>query len=101
MSGSASCRAPPPARASAWRSRASIGSAPDLVGSIFPAEALHATGGIHQLLLAGVIRVASGADFDVDHGNRGPRHEGASTGALHRGTLIGGVNTGLHSTSPC
>ena len=33
---------------------------------VFPAEALHAAGGIQQLLLAGKERMAIGADFYVD-----------------------------------
>jgi hypothetical protein len=33
---------------------------------ILPAEALHASGGIHQLLLAGKERVAIRADFQVN-----------------------------------
>ena len=33
---------------------------------VLAAEALDATGGVHQLLLAGKERVAGGADFHVD-----------------------------------
>ena len=33
---------------------------------IFPAEALHASGGVNQLLLAGKERMAVRADFQID-----------------------------------
>src|SRR5204862_4963227 len=68
-----------------------------LLRPVFLAEALHAPGRIHQLLLAGEVRVALGADFDVNHGHRGARHEAVAAGALHGRSVVGGVDSGFHS----
>src|SRR5256885_7728830 len=73
-------------------------SAWSLVRGVSLAEPLHAPGRIQELLLPGVVRVTLGADFDVDHGYRGPRHEAVSAGALDLGAPVGGVNPGFHCT---
>src|SRR5436309_186711 len=69
-----------------------------LLGPVFLAETLHPPGRIHQLLLAGEIRVALGADLDMNHGHGGARDEVVAARALHGGPLIGGVNPGFHCT---
>src|SRR6185295_9368501 len=68
-------------------------------GRVLLAEPLHTPGGVHQLLLPREVRVAAGADFDVDRGHGGPRHEVIAAGALDRGALISGVNPGFHSSA--
>jgi hypothetical protein len=60
------------------------------------AEALDASGGVDQLLLAGEERVAGGADFDDDVALvRGTRLEDVSAGALHIDVFVGGMNSSL------
>src|SRR5579863_7192778 len=70
---------------------------------IFLSEALDATSGVDQLLLAGEERVAVGADFDfksvaLDGGTGG---EIVAAGAVHRDGVIVGVNTGFHEAPVC
>src|SRR3989441_9113309 len=74
------------------------GSASGLLRPVLPAEPFHAPGGIHELLLPGVVRMAAGADLDVDHGRRRARDEAVAARALHRGALIGRMNPGFHCT---
>src|ERR1700694_572895 len=99
VSGSANCRATSSARASAWRSRASTGSA--RLGCVLLAEPLHPSGGVHELLLSREEGMAGGADFDVDDGRRRARDEAIAARALHAGPLIFGVNSGFHCSHPC
>src|SRR6266568_817809 len=75
-------------------------SAGGLVGPVFLAEPLHPPGRIHQLLPAGEVRGALGADFDVNHGHRRARHEAVAARALHGGPLIRGVNPGFQAPHP-
>src|SRR5213593_2079918 len=58
------------------------------LGSVLLAEALHAAGGIEQLLLAGEEGMATGAHFDVDYRRRRARDKAVPTRALHRRPLI-------------
>ena len=63
---------------------------------VFAVEFLHASGGIHYLLLAGVIRVANVADINLQFALCGARLEGVSTGATHCHRLVFGVNSLFH-----
>ena len=76
------------------------GSAGRLVRPVFLTEPLHTAGRVDQLLLAGEERVALGADFDVDHGDRGARDEAVAARALHGCSLIGRMNPGFHCSHP-
>src|SRR3954471_16305069 len=60
-------------------------------------EALDATARIDQLLLAGVERMAVGADLHVHVALRGTRHELVPAGAAHGGLCVFGMDLGLHS----
>src|SRR5215831_16930697 len=100
VSGSASSRATSSARASAWRSRASTSSARGLLRAVLLAEALHAAGGVDELLLTRVVRMATSADLDVDRGGRRARFERIAAGALHRYPAVVGMNSRLHSAHP-
>src|SRR5256885_2248412 len=59
-------------------------------------EALDATAGVDQLLLAGVERMARGADLDVQLGLRGTRRERVPAAAVHGREHILGMDSGLH-----
>src|SRR5439155_25110737 len=99
MAGSASSRATSSARASAWRSRVSTGSA--CFGAVLLAEPLHAAGRVEQLLLAREVGMAAGADFDVNHGRGRARDKRVTACALDGCPLVFGVNPGFHCTHPC
>ena len=60
------------------------------------AEALDPAGGIHQTLLAGEERVASGTDVRVDLGLRGASLESIPARALDRRGGVLGMNVGFH-----
>jgi len=60
------------------------------------AEALDAAGGIHQTLLAGEERVASGTDVSVDLGLRGASLERIPARALNRRGGVLGMDVGFH-----
>src|SRR5207237_701316 len=69
----------------------------DLFGAaVLGPEALDPAGGVHQAQLAREVRVALGADFQVDRLRRGPRDPAVAARADHRQGMIFGVNTGLH-----
>jgi hypothetical protein len=60
---------------------------------ILAAEALHATGGVDHLLLAGEKRVAVGTDFHVDVALMGGTSlKSVPTGALHTDGFVIGMN---------
>jgi len=64
---------------------------------VLAAEALHAPGGVHELLLAGKEWVAGGADFYADVALMG----GASdkrvpAGAMHAYLAVVGMDSGFH-----
>src|SRR5216117_1335380 len=99
VAGSASCRATSSARASAWRSRVSNGSA--RFGSVLLAEPLHAAGRIEQLLLAREEGMAGRADFYVNRGRGRARDKRVTACALDGCPLVFGVNPGFHCTHPC
>src|SRR5579864_666403 len=64
---------------------------------ILAAEALHAAGGVHQLLLAGEERMAVRADFYADIALMGrPGHEGIPAGAMHTDFVIRRVDSCFH-----
>lgn len=64
---------------------------------VLAAEALDASGGVHELLLAGEERVAIGADFDVYVALvGGPGHELVAAGAVHADLLVMRVDCCLH-----
>src|SRR4051812_44060196 len=60
------------------------------------AEALDASGAVHQLLLAREIRVAVGADLHVDVLAGGAGLPGVAAGAVHRDGLVVGMDVRLH-----
>src|SRR6266404_840937 len=66
-------------------------------------EALDATGGVNQLLLAGEEGMAVRADFHAQHvaldGRASLKRVAAS--AVHRNGMIVGVNTGFHEAPFC
>ncbi len=63
-------------------------------------ETLHAASRVDELILAGVERVALGADFHMDFLASGPHGERVSAAAVNSGfRIIGRVNIGLcHDT---
>src|SRR4051794_14811945 len=63
-------------------------------------EPLDASGRVHQLLLARVVRVAGRADLDVDVLAGRTGLPGVAAGAVHRDHLIIGMNIRLHG-APC
>src|SRR5947209_20419548 len=64
-------------------------------------EAVNATGGVNELLLAREERVALRADFDVDVVLlRRARCERAAAGAVDCGRVVVGMNSLLHFVSP-
>ena len=97
------CRPPPPAE-SAWRSLAPPRVTPWGPGrrlALVPApEPVDSAGGVHQTLLAGEVRMALGADFDVDRRGRRAGLERVPAGADGGQLAIGWVQIGLHLTTP-
>src|SRR6202035_2883349 len=64
---------------------------------VLAAEALHASGGIHQLLLAGKERMAGGADFNADVAFMSrPGNKGIAARAMHTNFVISGMNGCFH-----
>src|SRR6266576_1717702 len=64
---------------------------------ILAAEALHAAGGVHQLLLAREERMAIRADFYADIALMSrPGHKGIPAGAMHTDFVIRRVNSCFH-----
>src|SRR5271165_4942799 len=70
---------------------------------VFAAEAFHASGRIHQFLLAGEKRVAVRADFHVNIALMGgPGSKTVAAGAHDADFVVSGVNGCLHgSPNPC
>src|SRR4051794_35744541 len=64
-------------------------------------EALDATTRIDQLLLAGVKRMAVGADLHVHVALGGTRNELVPAGAAHGGLCVLGMDVGLHGPYQC
>src|SRR3954471_20280590 len=64
-------------------------------------EALHATTRVDQLLLAGVERMAVGADLHVHVALGGTRNELVPAGAAHGGLCVLGMDVGLHNSYQC
>jgi len=62
------------------------------------AEALDATRGVDQALLASEERMALGADVGMDLGLGGARLEGVAAGALHGGRVVLWMDAGLHGS---
>src|SRR5438477_2671872 len=68
--------------------------------SVLAAEALDASGGVHEFLLAGEKRVAIRADFHVDIAFvRGPGAECIAARAEHANFVVRGMNSCLHGIS--
>jgi hypothetical protein len=67
-----------------------------LFHSVFAFEALHPAGGIDQALLAGVKRMAPGANLNVQCGESRAGLEGVTTGASDYAAAILWVNLGFH-----
>src|SRR5271169_3368780 len=71
-----------------------------LILGILAAEALHASSGIHQLLLAGEERMAGRADFYADIAFVGrPRDKRIAARAMHTHFVISGMNGCFHMGS--
>src|SRR6267378_1846928 len=98
----------PPARGRLSRSRVSAGNL--LLGgcfgfsrvalSVLAPETLDAAGGIHELLLAGKERMASGADFHTDvalMGGAGDKR--VTTGAMNSDLVVAGMDGCFHVSS--
>src|SRR6185437_6418047 len=64
-----------------------------------PAEALDATSGVENALLARVEWMALRADIHLEDGLRAADGEGIATSARYRGLNILGVNSGFHGYS--
>src|SRR5258708_38768443 len=68
--------------------------------AVLAAEALHAAGGIHELLLAGEEGVATGTNFSVNlSAMGGTRSESAATRAHHPNFVVCRMNRCLHGLS--
>jgi hypothetical protein len=70
--------------------------------AVFLAEFLNAAGGVHDLLGAGVERVALGADFNVQrlaHGGAGCELVAAAT--VYGDFLVFRMDIGFHFSFPC
>jgi len=66
---------------------------------VLAAEALDATGGVHELLFAGEEGVAGGADFDADVALvGGTGHKCVAAGAVHAGFVVSRMDGWLHGT---
>jgi hypothetical protein len=69
--------------------------------AVLLAEFLDPAGGVHDLLLAGVERVAGGTDFHVQglfHGGAGG--EAVAAAARHVDFVVLGMNAGFHDLLP-
>ena len=78
------------------RSLSSVGS---LLDAVLLVELIHAAAGVNELLLAGVERVALGADLDGDVLLRGAGLVHGAAGAADGGGLVIRMDTGFHSQS--
>ena len=59
-------------------------------------ETINTSTGVNQLLLAGIERVALGADFNSDVLLGGASRKDVTTGAANRGLFVLGMDTFLH-----
>src|SRR5580692_9925005 len=67
---------------------------------VLAAEALHASGGVHQLLLAGEKRMASRADFHADIAPvGGPGSKCVAARAMHTHFVVSRMNSWFHRGS--
>ena len=71
-----------------------------LLEAVLLVEFVHAAAGVDELLLAGVERVALGADLDGDVLLRGAGLVHGAAGAADRGRLVIRMDTVFHSHSP-
>ncbi len=71
-----------------------------LLETVFFVELIHASAGIHELLLSGIERMALGADFNSDVLLRGSRLYDGAAGAFDGGLLVVGMYSFLHGSSP-
>ena len=78
------------------RSLSSVGS---LLDAVLLVELIHAAAGVNELLLAGVERMALGADLDGDVLLRGAGLIDGAAGAADGGGLVIRMDTGFHSQS--
>jgi hypothetical protein len=68
---------------------------------VFFAETVNTAGGVHKALLAGVERVAAGADFHVYHFTLGGGGvDFVAAGAYEFGLVHGGMDIVFHENSP-
>ena len=70
------------------------------VNAVLLVELVNAAAGVNELLLAGVERVALGADLDGDVLLRGAGLVHGAAGAADRGRLVIRMDTVFHSHSP-
>src|SRR5207253_9185573 len=67
---------------------------------VLAAEALDAAGGVHELLLAGKERMASGTDFHADVALvGGPGDKCVTAGAMHANFVVAGMDGCFHVSS--
>ena len=78
-----------------WFSWQATRPSPLLQAELF-VKAIHATAGVHQLLLTGVERMALGADFNLDIATGGGGLDHLATCATDRGGLVLRMNSLFH-----
>jgi len=81
-----------------WLYRSARRFAASFAVSLF--ESLDAAGGVHDLLLTGIERMAVGTNFNVDFRNRGAGLKSVTAGAGNRTLNIFGMDSLFHSISP-
>ena len=67
-----------------------------LVHAVALLEAIHASAGVHQLLTAGVERMALGADFDLELALNGTALESLAASAANDALTVCGMDILLH-----
>ena len=72
----------------------------DLLDAVFPVELVHAAAGIDKLLLAGVKRVALGADLNGDILAGAAGLDDVAAGAADRRRLVVRMDAFLHGKCP-
>ena len=71
-----------------------------LLETVFFVELIHASAGVHELLLSGIERMAFGADFNGDVLLCGACLNDSAAGAFDSGLFVVGMYSFLHGSSP-